>query len=54
MDDLVGISLLTTASIYNENKKYLLITSNLYKSQKLYSLLKSLLPKHNIVLYASD
>ena len=54
MDDLVGISLLTTASIYNENKKYLLITSNLYKSQKLYSLLKSLLPKHNIVLFASD
>ena len=54
MDDLVGISLLTSASLANENNKYLLITSNLYKSQKLYSLLKSLLPKSNIVLFASD
>ena len=54
MDDLVGISLLTAASLANENNKYLLITSNLYKSQKLYSLLKSLLPKSNIVLFASD
>ena len=54
MDDLVGIGLLTAASIANEDNKYLLITSNLYKSQKLYSLLKSLLPKKNIVLFASD
>ena len=54
MDDLVGISLLTAASICNEKNKYLLITSNLYKSQKLYSLLKCLLPKSNIVLFASD
>lgn len=54
MDDLVGISLLTCASLANEKQKYLLITSNLYKSQKLYSLLSSLLPKKKIVLYASD
>ena len=54
MDDLVGVSLLTAAALSNESNKYLLITSNLYKSQKLYSLLKSLLPKENIVLFASD
>ena len=54
MDDLVGISLLTTGALYNENQKYLLITSNLYKAQKLYSLLSSLLPKKKIGLYISD
>ena len=54
MDDLVGISLLTSAAIANEKSKYLLITSNLYKAQKLYSLLSSLLPKAKIGLYISD
>lgn len=54
VDDLVGISLLTTGALANENQKYLLITSNLYKAQKLYSLLSSLLPKKKIGLYVSD
>ena len=54
MDDLVGISLLTSASLANEKQKYLLITSNLYKAQKLYSLLTSLNPKKKIGLYLSD
>ncbi len=54
MDDLVGISLLTSASILTEKGKYLLITSNLYKAQKLYSLLTSLLSKKRISLYLSD
>ena len=54
MDDLVGISLLTAASIQQEKGKYLLITSNLYKAQKLYTFLSSLLPKSKISLYVSD
>ena len=54
MDDLVGISLLTAASIKEEKSKYLLITSNLYKAQKLYTFLSNLLPNKNISLYVSD
>ena len=54
MDDLVGISLLTSASFNQEKGKYLLITSNLYKAQKLYTFLSSLLPKVKISLYVSD
>jgi len=54
VDDLVGISLLTAASIKEEKSKYLLITSNLYKAQKLYTFLSSLLPNNKISLYVSD
>ena len=54
VNDLVGISLLTSAAFLEEHHKYLLITSNLYKAQKVFSLLKTLLPEAKISMFMND
>ncbi len=54
VDDLIGISLLTTSSYLETKEKYLLVTSNLYKAQKIYSLLTSLLPKKKVTMFMAD
>lgn len=54
VDDLTGISLLTTTAFNEKKTPYLLVASNLYKAQKIYSFISSLLPKEKVYLFPSD
>ena len=54
VDDIVGISLLTTLSYNQDHDNYLIVTSNLYKAQKLYNSLTSLLSEEEVLLFPAD
>ena len=54
VDDIMGISLLTTISYNQDHDNYLIVTSNLYKTQKLYNSLVSLLSEKEVLLFPAD
>ncbi len=54
VDDIMGISLLTTISFNQDHDNYLIVTSNLYKAQKLYNSLVSLLSEKEVLLFPAD
>ena len=54
VDDIMGISLLTTLSYNQDHDNYLIVTSNLYKAQKLYNSLTSLLSEEEVLLFPAD
>ena len=54
VDDIMGISLLTTLSYNQDHDNYLIVTSNLYKAQKLYNSLVSLLSEKEVLLFPAD
>ena len=54
VDDIMGISLLTTISYNQDHDNYLIVTSNLYKAQKLYNSLVSLLSEKEVLLFPAD
>ena len=54
VDDIMGISLLTTISYNQDHDNYLIVKSNLYKAQKLYNSLVSLLSEKEVLLFPAD
>ena len=54
VDDIMGISLLTTLSYSQDHDNYLIVTSNLYKAQKLYNSLVSLISEKEVLLFPAD